>query len=169
MIVKTCIIRLKPNVGLNMSINSFLKSKNGGVSIVLLGIMVVLLTFLVFVSIADYALYSTKRNILNKGIDYGVCAAIQEISGLESEIGLATHLTRIQGMPLTNNIVLDEESADNAFYTTLQSNTGISRESIEGNVLTIIVNPTDTALNYIIKKDTQRFEGSVSSPSGLKL
>lgn len=136
--------------------------------IILLGITVMLLILLVFVNIADYALYSTKRNMISKGIDYGVCAAIQEVGGLESEIGLAAGFDEATGKAMTDNIVLNETNADNAFYTTLQSNTGIPRERIKGNTLTVIVNPTDSALDYIIKKDTQRFEGSVSSPSGLE-
>ena len=134
----------------------------------LFSITIIVLILLVFVSIADYALYSIKRNTISKGIDYAVCAAIQEIDNTDNESGLATGYDETTGKLSVDNIILNEARADNAFYSTLQSNTGISRAAVESDVLLVLANPTDTALDYIIKKDVEREEGSVSSPDNLE-
>lgn len=169
MIQKTCTIRLKPNAGWSLSNSYILKSnKGGGLAIMFLSITIIVLILLVFVNIADYALYSIKRNTISKGIDYAVCAAIQEIDNTESESGLATGYDETTGQLSVDNITLNEARADNAFFSTLQSNTGIIRAAVESNVLVVLANPTDMALDYIIKKDVERTEGSISSPYGLE-
>ena len=169
MTVKTCISKLKHSAGLNLSNDSLLRKNNGGgMAIMLLSTTIIILILLVFVNIADYALYSIKRNTISKGIDYAVCAAIQEIDNTESKSGLATGYDETTGKLSVDNIILNEVSADNAFYSTLQSNTGIDRDTVQNNVLTVIANPTDTVLEYIIKTGMDRTEGNVSSPVSLE-
>ena len=169
MTLKTCTIRPKHSAGLSISNSCFLKSnRGGGLAIMFISITIMVLILLVFVNIADYALYSIKRNTISKGIDYAVCAAIQEIDNTESESGLATGYDETTGKLSVDNIVINEARADSAFYSTLQSNTGITRAIVESSVLVVLANPTNTTLEYIIKKGTEREEGSVPSPASLE-
>lgn len=134
-----------------------------------MGFTVILLILLVFISIADYALYSTKRNIISHGIDYAICAAIQEIDRTESVDGLASGFDEATGKMLVEDIVLNEARSDNAFFSTLQMNTGINRETISSNTLIITVSSKAEGMDYIIHKGQQRVEGSIASPEQLEL
>ena len=169
MIHKTSITVPKPSAGWNMSLSQLIASQKGsGTTVVFLGLSSILLVMLVFISIADYALYSTKRNMISRGIDYAVCAAIQEIDSIESVDGLATGFDEITGKPLVEGIVLNEARSNNAFFSTLQANTGIMREAISGNALIVTVSPNMAGLEYILRKGQQRLEGSVVSPIHLE-
>lgn len=137
-------------------------------AVTFLSLMVMLLILIVIVNIADYALYSFKRNMIGKAINYSVCAAVQEIDRTRSEEGLSQGYDEATGNILLDDIYIDEASADNAFYSTLQLNTGILRDTVEEKVLVIIVNPTSLALEYIVKKDTARIEGSVTDTAQIE-
>lgn len=166
---KTSIFVQRPNAGWNTSLKQVLACQNGsGLTVVFVGLTGILLVLLVFISIADYALYSAKRNMISRGIDYAVCAAIQEIDSIQSVDGLASGFDEITGKPLVDGIILNETQSDNAFFSTLQVNTGIIEESINGNALIITVMPTVAGLEYLVRKGQQRLEGSVASPVQLE-
>lgn len=166
---KTSIYVQGPSAGWNMSLNQRLSNENGsGMTVVIIGFTGMLLVLLVFISIADYALYSTKRNMISRGIDYAVCAAIQEIDSVQSIDGLASGFDEITGKPLVNGIIINETRSENAFFSTLQANTGIIKESISGNTLIVTVSPTSEGLEYILRKGQQRLAGSVASPGELE-
>lgn len=169
MMHKTSITVQNPNAVLNTSRKLCFDSQKGsGLAVVFLGLSAILLILLVFSSIADYALYSIKRNIISRGIDYAVCAAIQEIDRTESEDGLASGFDETTGKMLVDGIILNEASSDNAFFTTLQINTGINRETISSNTMIVTVSPNTAGMDYIIRKGQQRLEGSVTSPDQLE-
>lgn len=169
MIQKTSTTVPKPSAGWSMSLKSFFGGQKGsGLTVVFLGLSGILLVALVFISIADYALYSAKRNMISRAIDYAVCAAIQEIDSIESADGLASGFDEITGKLLVNGIVLNETHSDNAFFSTLQANTGIMRGAISGNTLIVTVSPNMAGLEYILRKGQQRLEGSVASPVQLE-
>lgn len=132
------------------------------------GIAVISALIIMFVSIADYALYSTRRNLIARGIDYAVCAAIQEIDVPESTEGLSEGFDLQTGKVLTDNIMLNENTADSAFFETLEANTGIIRSDIAMDTLIAYICPSDTGINYTIKKDSQRVEGFATSPDKLE-
>lgn len=133
-----------------------------------LSLMVMLLILIVVVNAADYALYSFKRNMIGKAIDYSVCAAVQEIDRTKSAEGLSRGYDEATGSILVDNIYIDEISADNAFFATFQSNTGIRRDTMKDKMLVIIMNPTSTGIEYIIKKDTAREQGAVTGPGEIE-
>lgn len=135
---------------------------------VITGLCGLLLMVLIFVNIADYALYSIKRSNIAKGIDNAVCAVIQEIDVTASESGLSNGFDETTGKILVNHIVLNETAADNAFYSTLLANTGIKKESIFSNTLVVTTVPLTNSLNYVIRKESQRQEGSVTDPANLE-
>lgn len=145
---------------------------NGGdeyLKIIVLGIAVILTLVIMFVSIADYALYSARRNLIARGIDYAVCAAIQEIDVSASTNGLAEGYDPQTGRVLIENICLNEITADNAFFGTLEVNTGVKRVNIAKDTLIAYVSTSDSGINYTIKKDSQRVEGFVTSPDKLEV
>lgn len=169
MIHKTSTTVPKLNAGWNTSRKSFFGTQKGsGLTIIFMGFSIILLISLVFISIADYALYSIKRNIISHGIDYAVCAAIQEIDRTESEDGLASGFDETTGKMLVDDIVLNQARSDNAFFSTLQMNTGIDRETISSNTMIVTVSPEAEGIDYIIRKEQQRAEGSIASPEQLE-
>lgn len=136
--------------------------------VLLTGISVILVLILVFVNIADYALYSNKRNLIARGIDHSVCAAIQEIDIPLSKIGLSEGYDPETGKILINDIHLNEQSAENAFYETLKANAGIEKDDIKSNTLVVYIWPSTGGINYLIKKESERHEGFVSSSDRLE-
>lgn len=136
--------------------------------VILTGISVMLVLILVFVNIADYALYSSKRNLIARGIDHSVCAAIQEVDLSLSRIGLSEGFEPETGKILVNDIRLDEENAENAFFGTLAANAGASVNNIASNTIVAYVWPTTAGIRYLIKKENERHEGFVSSPDRLE-
>jgi hypothetical protein len=152
-----------------MSLKQLPTNKKGsGLTMVFIGLSGMLLVLIIFISIADFALYSTKRNMISRGIDYAVCAAIQEIDSMESEDGLAKGFDETTGKLLVDGIVLNEARSDNAFFSTLQINTGIMREVLSDNMLIITISPNMTGLEYVLRKGQQKLEGSVTSPVQLE-
>ena len=154
----------------NISIRriSFIGNDGGGLAVTFLSLMVMLLILIVVVNAADYALFSFKRNMIGKAIDYSVCAAVQEIDRIKSEEGLSQGYDEASGNILVDGIYIDETSADNAFFSTFQINTGIQRDTVEEKVLAIIMNPTSSCIEYIIKKDAARMEGSITDPAQIE-
>jgi len=136
--------------------------------VLLTGISVMLVLVIVFVNIADYALYSTRRNLIARGIDHSVCAAIQEIDIPSSKTGLSEGYDPDTGKILVNDIHLNEQYAESAFYETLQANAGVKRTDIESNTLIVYIWPSTGGVNYLIKKESERHEGFVSSPDRLE-
>lgn len=136
--------------------------------VILTGISVVLVLVMVFLNIADYALYSTKRNLIARGIDHSVCAAIQEVDLHLSKSGLSEGFDLESGKILVNDIRLNEQTAENAFWGTLAANAGVSRDNIYSNILITYVWPTTAGISYLVKKDNERHEGFVSSPDRLE-
>lgn len=136
--------------------------------VVLIGISVILVLVIVFVNIADYALYSSKRNLIARGIDHSVCAAIQEIDIPSSIDGLSKGYDPDTGKILVNDIHLNEQYAENAFFGTLFANAGVKRNDIVSNTLIAYVWPSSGGINYLIKKGIEKQEGFVSSPDKLE-
>lgn len=136
--------------------------------VLIMGLSVILTLVIVFTSIADYALYSTKRSLIARGIDYAVCAAIQEIDASESTEGLSEGFDTRTGILLSDNIKLNEAIADNAFFETLESNTGVKRSDIVDETLIAYISSSETGMDYILKKDDQRVEGFAASPDKLE-
>lgn len=136
--------------------------------VIVMGIAVILTLVIGFASIADYALYSTRRSLIARGIDYAVCAAIQEIDISASTEGLSEGFDPQTGKVLSDNIMLNESTADRTFFETLEANTGIKRGDIAMDTLIAYIYPSGNLINYTIKKDSRRVEGFVTSPDKLE-
>jgi Na+-transporting methylmalonyl-CoA/oxaloacetate decarboxylase gamma subunit len=128
-------------------------SRGGGMSIVFLGMAVIFLVMLIFVNAVDYSLYSAKRSMISRAVDYSVCAAVQEIDIEKSKEGLSLEYDEDTGVPSAGCIFLDEEKADNAFFSTFHANTGIDEASIKRYVMRVVVDPLEGSLECRFKKD----------------
>lgn len=130
-------------------------SKGGGMSIFLFSMAVVCLVLLVLLNVADYMLYSAKRNIIARAVDYSVCSAIQEIDVARSREGLSLGYDENTGIPSVASIFLNEEHADNAFFCTFRANAGIDETSIRPYVTRVIVYPLEDSLECRFKKGSR--------------
>ena len=148
--------------------NLFRSNKGSGLSTILLSLSGIVIVVLILFNISDYSLYSYRKSSISKAIDYSVSAAIQETDINSSRVGLANGFDDTTGNINTDNIFINESVADNAFYNTFQNNCGISQATISPYIMIIIVNPTSSGLNYIIKSLSQRSIGSVLNPSALE-
>lgn len=168
MIPKICTIVQELNAGWNLFHSYLAKQKGSGLAVIYVGLTVTLLILLVFLSVADYALYSAKRNAICRGIDYAVCAAVQEIDMVESEDGLASGFDEMTGKALVNDIKINELKSDSAFFSTLKTNIGESWDMVRGQTLIITSSPNISGLDYFIRKGQQHFDGTVSSSEQLQ-
>lgn len=125
-------------------------SRGGGFAVMFLCLAVMVAVFFSFLQIADYALFTYKRNLIAKAMDYSVAAAVQEIDRAASRDGLGEGFDEMTGAPLVDHIVLEEEGAQNAFYSTLQANCGLSRAQVQDNTLTVMTNTIQGNVNYHI-------------------
>lgn len=141
--------------------------RGGAFGILLLGIVLSMAAILILVNSIDFALYSYKRNLISKAIDYGVSAAVQEIDAVKSEDGLSESFDE-QGKILLDHIYIHEGRADNAFFNTFENNTGIGRLQIQSHILLTIANPTDTGLTCKIKWGTLVYEEILRTPAELE-
>lgn len=141
--------------------------KGGAFGTILLTIAIILLVFFIFINAVDYALFTFKRNIIGRGIDYSVSAAVQEIDEEVSAEGLSEGCDEATGIVSVDNISLDEEAADNAFYGTLLANTGIQRASIEGHMLVVTTSASSGYLYYNVRAGGPGSSGELSETGSL--
>lgn len=168
MLQRTYITLQKLNAELNTIIDTFFEENKGGAfSIVIIGIAITVTALLMLVNSIDFAMYSHKRNIISRAVDYAVSAAVQEIDYERSGYGLARGFDGRGNISL-NNTFLHEQRADNAFFSTFESNTGISRDYLKSSMVIAIVNPVDTGVDYIIKTNTGRYTGITEDPAMLE-
>lgn len=158
----------KPNAGLNTTTKGLWEDNRGGAfGVVILGLAISIAALLVLVNAVDFALYSYKRGLISKAIDYGVSAAVQEIDVAASKEGLAEGFDENGNLSM-DNIFLHETRADNAFFSTFKENAGLDRSEISTHTLIAIVNPLDAGMSYKIKFNAEKREGIVTEPSALE-
>lgn len=160
MIQRISTIRQRLSVGLN--------NESGSSSVIMLSLVMFILLLFAFLNIADYAVYSEKRDIISKSIDYAVTAAIQEIDLSLSAEGLSSAYNPATGSIQLKNIYLNETNANNAFYSTFAENTKIQRSHLENYILVVIVNPRSSDLQYILNSKEGRSVGYIATPTLLE-
>lgn len=160
MTLRTFITRRKHNVELN--------SEKGSTSIIILGIILFIILLIILFNIIDYSLYSNKKNIIQKSLDFSVTAAIQEVDTVLSKEGLSQAYSSTTGEIQLKSIYINEIQANNAFYSTFTANTDIARSTIEKNSLIVIVNPQQSSLQYTMQSRKGRNTGAVATPEQLE-
>jgi len=127
----------------------------GGLSTIFVGLSGILLAFVIFINIADYSLFTYKRNVISKAMDYAVTAAVQQISKNESEIGLANGFTEETGEGILEGIEIDIGKANRTFLTIFYENYKLDNLNIEENLLVCATSTQNQKLRYIIKADSK--------------
>lgn len=144
-------------------------SENGGaLGVVFFSMAIIFIISLLVLNIADYSLYSYKKKCIASAIDFSVSAAVQENNVELSRKGYAAGIDEATGKPSTDNITIEKDIAERAFFSTLEANVGIKRADVIADTMIIIINPTSTSMNYIINNDTKDISGSVTEPSSLE-
>lgn len=137
---------------------------------VILWLAVISLIVVAFMSGIDYAIYSYKTYNISRCLNYAICAAAQEVdtSGEDSLSGLSEENVESKGKISLKKIRLDETKAENIFWSTLKSNTGIEKSQLENNCLMIFTYDSGNAVNYYWKKGGVTATGSVASANLLE-
>jgi hypothetical protein len=176
MVIKNFFIKLKLSAELKRPrkrtknntigrVPSYLKSENGGgLGTIFIGLAAILLAFVIFINIADYSLFTYRRNAISKAMDYAVTAAVQQINKNESVIGLANGFTQETGERRLEGVKLDIDMAIRTFLTVFYKNYNLDNIRIDNNLLVCATSIQDEKLRYTIKtKSTVIFEGDVEN------
>ncbi len=139
--------------------------KGGGLGALFIGLAVTFLVLLVFVSVADYAVFTYKRNSLSKAMDYAVTAAVQNINKDKSLEGLSEGFNENTGTSLTDGIEIDIDMAETTFISVFESNSDQQQTDIKGNLLFCATSVSGEEVNYRIKTPSGEVaDGTVEAP-----
>jgi len=145
-------------------ISTFQNERGGGLGTVFIGLSVILLAFVIFINIADYSLFTYKRNAISKAIDYAVTSAVQQINKNESLIGVANGFIEETGERKLEGVEIDIDMATRTFLTVFYENYKIGNLSIDNSLLICATSTQNEKLRYTIKADSQLiFEGELEN------
>ncbi len=117
-----------------------------------IGLSVLAAVLLVFINIADYSIYTYKRNELSGAMDYAVTAAAQQISYINSIDGVSDGFSSDTGKRLLDNVKIDMGSAQTTFLEVFKKNCSVPGNELMNSLL-LCATYTDSAgrINYDIK------------------
>ncbi len=160
-----CTTGQKLYAGLKKTIGKIKSNRGGGLGVLFIGLAVTLLVLMVFVCIADYAVYTYKRNNISKAMDYAVTAAVQEINKDKSLEGLAEGFDENTGTRFTDGIEIDVDKAEITFLSVFDSNCSLELTDIRENLLICATSVGGEKVNYKIKTPTgEVLDGMVDEP-----
>jgi hypothetical protein len=150
------------------------RRRGSGLAGTFIGMTILLAVILTMITTMDYAMYSYKRLLISKAIDKSVLAALQEIDTASSS-GIAKAYDPVTGIIKYEDIVVNETSADNAFYSTLKNNYNIAKSTIQDKIMIIIIYPLSNGnIKYIIRKgsgldlDTNNGRGEIATTTEIE-
>ncbi|EPR14340.1 hypothetical protein L323_00630 [Ruminiclostridium papyrosolvens C7] len=133
--------------------------------VLFIGMAVTFLVLFVFVSVADYAVYTYKRNSISKAMDYAVTAAVQDINKYKSLEGLSEGFNENTGTKITDGIEIDIDRAETTFLSVFESNSNHEQTDIKGNLLICATSVSGENVNYKIKTSSGEVsDGTVEDP-----
>ncbi len=146
-----CTTEQKLHVGLKKSAGRIKEQRGGGLGVLFIGLAVTFLVLLVFVNVADYAVYTYKRNAISKAMDYAVTAAVQDIDREKSLEGLAVGFDESTGKRLSDGVEIDIDSAERTFLSVFDSNCNPEQSDIREKLLICATSVSGEEVNYKIK------------------
>ncbi|HEY5586471.1 MAG TPA: hypothetical protein VIK78_18515 [Ruminiclostridium sp.] len=150
---------------LKKAVRIFQSERGGGFGTIFLGLAAILLAFVVFINIADYSIFTYKRNAISKAMDYAVTAAAQQINKTQSIVGVANAFDEDTGEKLLEGVEIDIDMANRTFLTMFYENYKPDDLSIANNLLICATSTMDGKLRYSIKADTeQKLDGVLDNP-----
>ncbi len=133
--------------------------------VLFIGLAVTFLVLLVFVSAADYAVYTYKRNSVSKAMDYAVTAAVQNINKDKSLQGLSEGFDENTGTRLTDGIEIDIDKAETTFLSVFEANSSQRQTDIKRNLLICATSVSGEDVDYRIKTSSgEVIVGNVETP-----
>ncbi len=130
-----------------------------------IGLAVTFLVLFVFVNVADYAVYTYKRNTISKAMDYAVTAAVQDIDREKSLEGLAKGFDENTGKRLSDGVEIDIHSAERTFLSVFDFNCNREQTDIRDNLLICATSASGEEVNYKIKTPGGEIvDGTVNEP-----
>lgn len=142
----------------------FTSESGGGLGTIFIGLAVVFITFIVFINIADYSLFTYKRNAISKAMDYAVTSGVQQINTAKSLEGVANGFSENTGGNLVEGVEIDIDMATKTFLDVFYSNYKSDDFSIDDNLLVCATSSMNENLKYTIKANNQQREGELDDP-----
>lgn len=149
--------------------------EGGGLGTLFIGLAVLLPVLVIFINIADYSVFTFKRNAVAKALEYAVTASVQQINENGSREGLSEGFSEVSGKNLQNGLEIDFDSALNTFFSVYYENCNEDFNRIENKLLLCTTTVRDGNMKYRIKagigKDTNSaaaYEGTLGEPSMLE-
>ncbi len=141
----------------------------GGLGVLFIGISVVLLVLVVFLNMADYSVFTYKRNTISRAMDYGVTAAVQQINVDLSIEGVSRGFSEETGQKLLEGVEIDIASANGAFLTVFDKNCNWNGLNIDNNLLLCATVSQGGKLRYVIKSGNKPvLQGELDDPAMLE-
>lgn len=146
-------------------INTFQNERGGGLGTIFIGMAIILLAFLIFINIADYSLFTYKRNAISKAMDYAVTSAVQQINNSQSVAGVANGFSEDTGEQLLEGVEIDIDVATKTFLSIFYKNYNSNGINIDNNLLLCATSSLNHKLSYTMKTGTEMIsEGSLENP-----
>lgn len=123
----------------------------GGLGILFIGISIMVLVLVIFLNIADYSIYTYKRNEITKALDYAVTAAVQQLKVSENLVGLSSGFSDDSGKKLLENVEINIDKAEITFTDILSRNINISEPSENHKLLLCSTYMDKGRVKYTIK------------------
>ncbi len=141
----------------------------GGLGVLFTGLSIILAALIVFVNVADYSIYTCKRNTLVKAMDYAVTSAVQEINVSTGIEGISDGFSETSGKTQLNKVEIDIDKAGIVFGKVFSANSGLAGLDIHDKLLLCTTSVENNRLKYCISvNDKPMVRGWVSEPSELE-
>ncbi len=146
-----------------------INEEGGGLGILFIGLSIILLLLIIFINMADYTLYTYKRNAVSKAMDYAVTAASQQIKINENIDGISKGFSDVSGKKLLEGVEINMEKASTTINEMFYRNVGYSTINIDNNLLLCSTSLENDSLKYTIMINGSLLEfGELEEPSDLE-
>ena len=147
-----------------------IKNEYGGsLGVLFAGLSIILAALIVFINVADYSLYTYKRNTLAKAMDYAVTSAVQEINISRGIEGISDGFSETSGKTQLDKVEIDIDKADRVFREVLSANSSLANPDIHDGLLLCTTSVENNRLTYcILAYNKPMINGWVSEPLELE-
>ena len=141
----------------------------GGLGILFIGISIIVLVLIIFLNVADYSIYTYKRNEITKAMDYAVTAAVQQLKTSESLVGLSAGFSDDSGKKLLENVEINIDKASITFTDILSRNNNIPVFYVNDKLLLCSTYSEKGRVKYTIKVTGRPLEhGETGGPQDME-
>ncbi len=148
----------------------FIKNETGGgMGTLFIGLAAMLLIVVILLNLADYSIYTYKRNEISKALDYAVTAASQQVNPIKSADGIAEGFSDATGKKLIEDVEINIDEAEKIFLSVFYNNIKALDLNINNNLLLCTTFSSNAKLKYTIKVLNQPLiQGELGDPQLLE-